>query len=282
MDMRIDSTVCLNRMDMKNHLFQIFIILTFTLSLSACKSREKVVYLQSNQDEWEVIDTANYCLKIKPGDELSIVVSSRHPELCAPFNMSTTLDVYETNSKKELIIGVGKKYTNSFFVDPQGNIYYPYLGTFHLESLTKYQVQDSIQRFLRNNGYVSDAIVHVDISNLHYTVLGEVETPGIQKFSGDRLTIFNALASVSDMSIYGERSNVKILRQDKNTTTVKAIDLRDPALFTSPYYFVEQNDIIYVEPNHGKAQNRDMSNLNSFSIRITNLLLSIANLFVSL
>ncbi len=267
---------------MKKSLFQIFIILTFTLSLSACKSREKVVYLQSNQDEWEVIDTANYCLKIKPGDELSIIVSSQYPELCAPFNMGTTWEPYSINSNSYMRVeNYGGGYTNKFVVDPEGNIYYPYLGKFHIQNLTKYQVQDSIQNFLRANGYVADATVIASLINLHYTVLGEVASPGTISFTGDRLTIFNAWASANDMLEFGERYNVKLLRQEGSKINVKAIDLRNPSLITSPYYYVEQNDIIYVEPNNAKAQNREMSSLNDFTVSITNLLLRVANIFVS-
>ncbi len=240
------------------------------------------MYLQSNQDEWEVIDTANYCLKIKPGDELSIVVSSRHMELCAPFNMSTTLPQYDTNNSFSVQEGNDQGKPAKFVVDPEGNIFYPYLGKFHIQNLTKYQVQDSIQNFLRANGYVADATVIASITNLHYTVLGEVASPGSKSFTGDRLTIFNALASANDMLEFGERYNVKLLRQEGTQIKVNAIDLRDPALISSPFYYVEQNDIIYVEPNHAKAQNREMSSLNSFSVSITNLLLRIANIFVSL
>ncbi len=267
---------------MKKSLFQIFIILTFTLSLSACKSREKVVYLQSNQDEWEVIDTANYCLKIKPGDELSIVVSSQHMELCAPFNMPAYLKPYDLNTNGQIQTVAYGGTPAKFVVDPAGNIFYPYLGKFHIQDLTKYQVQDSIQSFLRTNGYVADATVIASITNLHYTVLGEVASPGTKTFTGDRLTIFNALASANDMLEFGERYNVKLLRQEGTQIKVNTIDLRDPALISSPYYYVEQNDIIYVEPNHAKAQNREMSSLNSISVSITNLFLRLANIFVSL
>ena len=125
-------------------------------------------------------------------------------------------------------------------------------------------------------------MVNVTITNLKYTVLGEVKRPGLKTFSGDRFTIINALASVSDMTEYGERYNVKLVRHEGNTVKVKLIDFRDPDLLTSPYYYVEQNDIIYVEPNHAKAHNRDMSSLNSFSVSITNLMLRITNLLISL
>ena len=265
---------------MRNKL--ILFLITSILFLSACKSREKVVYMQSDDTEWGVIDTANYCITIKPGDQLNIIVMSQRPELAAPFNMQAFPTPYSASSGTQLQISSYGGSPHVFDVDPDGVIFYPYLGAFRIAGMNKYQVQDSIQSFLRNNGFVNDAMVNVTITNLKYTVLGEVKSPGLKTFSGDRFTIINALASVSDMTEYGERYNVKLVRHEGNTAKVKLIDFRDPDLLTSPYYYVEQNDIIYVEPNHAKAHNRDMSTLNSFSVTITNLMLRITNLLISL
>lgn len=265
---------------MRSNIVLIFIVIT--LFLSACKSREKVVYMQSDETDWTTIDTANYCITIKPGDQLNILVTSQRPELAAPFNMQAfprPASVANGGTLQTVSYG-GVPHT--FDVDPEGKIFYPYLGPFTIAGMNRYEVQDSIQRFLRNQGYVNDAMVNVSITNLHYSVLGDVKNPGQKTFSGDRFTIINALATVSDMTEYGERYNVKLVRQDGANTIVKQIDFRDPALLTSPYYYVEQNDIIYVEPNHAKAHNRDMSSLNSFSVSITNLLLRITNLLISL
>jgi polysaccharide export outer membrane protein len=165
-----------------------------------------------------------------------------------------------------------------FWVDKEGYIDYPTMGKVYVEGMTRSQLSDSIQNYLISTNLIADAIVSVRFSNHKYTVLGEVSRPGVYSMGSDRVTIFDAIAEAGDITIYGEHDKVRLLRNEDGKETVYTVNLLDPAVLTSPYYYIHQNDVLYVEPNSTKSSNREVSQLYTFALSILSTAISIATL----
>jgi polysaccharide export outer membrane protein len=142
--------------------------------------------------------------------------------------------------------------------------------------MTRSQLADSIQNHLIHNNLILDPVVKISFQNFKISILGEVNNPGQFSFTYDRVSIFDALAKAGDLSIFGERNKVRLLREEDGKQTVYDIDLRDANIITSPYYYLHQNDVLYVEPNKSKATNREVSNLYSFGISLVSLAVTMA------
>lgn len=223
-----------------------FYILFFSLVMlltTGCGSSSQVTYIQGavNLPAREI--TENYDLRIKKDDMLSIRVYCREPELAAPFNP----DVAGNETKKGVL------------VNSVGDIDYPVFGRIRAEGLTCTQLADKIREMLITAGYIQDPTVNVSIVNFKVSILGEVTQPGIMEIISERVTIFEAIAEVRDISIFGKRKSVKLIREENGQRKVYQVDLTDPALMNTPYYYLQQNDVIYVEPNSTKTAQRNIS-----------------------
>ena len=143
-----------------------------------------------------------------------------------------------------------------FVVDSDGNINYPMFGKINVLDMSRMQLADSIASMLENNGYIKDPVINVIISNFKISVLGEVLRPGIYNIDSERVTILEAISKAGDLSIYGKRNKVKLIRENNVTCIVKELDLIISSILTSPEYYFIQNDVIYVVPNYVKAPAR--------------------------
>lgn len=230
---------------------------TLSLFLSSCSSK-KLAYL-NNADVNTVIEiTENYDLKIKKDDQLSIIVNSREPALAAHFNMMLTNRDFAGSS----MVSTGQGGTpQKFIVDSDGNINYPLFGKLNVIGMTRSELADSISGMLSNNGYIQDPVVNVNIGNFKISVLGEVQRPGIYDIDSERITIFEAISRAGDLTVYGRRNKVKLLREVDGQRVVKELNLNDSSILTSPDYYLAQNDVIYIEPNAVKASQRSYSAL---------------------
>ena len=121
----------------------------------------------------------------------------------------------------------------------------------------------------------------VEFYNARYSVIGEVTRPGQYAMTNDRITIFDAVANAGDLTIFGERDKVRVLRDKEGTQEYHTLDLKDPEIMKSPYYYLQQNDVVYVEPNKSKASNREVSSLYTFGISIVSVLLTVTNIIIS-
>ena len=229
---------------------------------SACQSYKKVPYLQ----DAEVLKQVNTQVspvqdaRLIPGDEVSILVSTSDPVVSQPFNAQGS----------------------TFLLDDQGNINYPVLGKLPLNGLTSREAENLITERLKS--YVKERpTVVVRMSGFKVSVLGEVASPGVYPVVNEQINVLEGLAMAGDLTIYGVRDNVKLIREDKNGhKQFVTLNLNDADLLLSPYYQLQQNDILYVTPNKTKAQSADIGTSTTMWISGFSILVSIASLLVNI
>ncbi len=245
------------------------------LLLTSCAPVKDIAYFQDKAlNNPEKIDQFGGIV-IQPNDILSIVVSSRSPELASIFNISGS------SASKE---GTGS--TLGYTVDNGGYIDFPVLGPIDVSGMTRAELAAKIKDMLLKKGYINDAVVTVEFLNFKVSVLGEVNSPGTYSITDDKVTVLQALSMAGDLTIYGKRGNVTVMREINGERTFYNINLCSVDLFKSPAYNLQQNDIIYVEPSQEKARQStiDDKNLRITSIVVSSgsILLSLATLLVSL
>lgn len=259
---------------MKHLLKSLFFAIVACVMLSSCGARKKIVYIQG-ADTLQLVNTYDYATRIQKDDQLSIIVSCKEPELAAPFNMELSQRAFTSKSASVTYSNSGGS-PQIYWVDGKGDINFPTIGTLHVEGMTRADLARYLQKYLIDNGYIQDPIVNVTYLNHKFSVLGEVANPGQYTMAVDRVTIFDAIAMARDLTIYGERDKIRLIREVEGKVTVSTLDLRDPNIVTSPYYYIQQNDVIYVEPNKSKASNREVSSLYSFAVSLTSLAITVA------
>lgn len=255
------------------------ILLCSILLLTACSSQKRIVYLQDVQTDLKKEITHNYEISIQRNDILAIMINSQNPELALPFNMplvSYQLGTAGVNVAQQRILG--------YLVDVEGYIDFPLLGKIHVEGLTRKQFIEHLKTRLIDEDLIKDPIITVEFLNARISVIGEVNRPGSYALSGERLTLLEAISQAGDLTIYGKRDRVAVIRESGNERTVTYHDLRSADLFASPYYYLQQNDVVYVEPNKAKAGQSGINQNNSIAVwvGVLSLLTSIAALIINL
>ena len=245
--------------------------------LTACQSYKKVPYLQDAEVVlYSTQDAQLYDAKIMPKD-LTIVVSCTSPELAAPFNLTVA-----TQGNTNLSSTTTQPVLQQYLVDNDGNINFPVLGELHVGGLTKKATEQMIVEKLKP--YIKEIpIVTVRMVNYKISVIGEVARPGTFTISNEKVNILEALAMAGDMTVYGLRDDVKLIRENANgKQEIIPLDLNKAGTILSPYYYLQQNDIIYVTPNKAKARNSDVGNSTSLWFSATSILVSIASLLFNI
>lgn len=258
---------------MKPFLTKLVYAFCVVMLLSGCGARKKIVYVQGASEIGTFENQHAYSQKIKPDDRLSIIVNCKEPELAAPFNMQLTQRAFTGGATIQSYNGGSPM---SFWVNAEGEINYPTIGMFKVAGMTRKELQDYLQNYLQDNGYIQDPVVVVEFSGAKISILGEVNRPGQYTLSSDRISIFDAIAMAGDLNIYGERNKVRLIREVEGKQHVHTLNLTDPQIINSEFYYLEQNDVLIVEPNNSKASNREVSSLYSFAISLTSLALTIA------
>lgn len=243
--------------------------------LYSCNSTKEIAYLQDLQPQNKESVSANRGITIQPKDILSIVVSCKDPELAAMFNLPTVS--YQQNS--EIVSGNGgSQQLLGYTVDEKGEINFPVIGKIKVVGLSRWELQEKIKNELTSRNLLKDMVVTVEFQNFKISILGEVTNPGSYRVEGDKVTILEAISMAKDLTIYGLRDQVYVIREENGQRTISKVDLRSKDLFKSPVYFLKQNDIIYVQPNKVKA---GQSTLNENSLKSVGLWISIASLLTS-
>ena len=221
-----------------------------------------------------------YDARIMPKDLLTITVNTTDPQASIPFNLTTQTPASVTSS--ELIYSTSQPTLQRYLVDNSGNIDFPVLGTLHVGGLTKGEAESMIRERLMS--YLKEVpVVTVRMVNYKISVLGEVSKPGTFTVSNEKINVLEALAMAGDMTVYGLRDNVKLIREDATgKRQIVELDLNDADLVMSPYYYMQQNDILYVTPNKAKAKNSDIGNSTTIWVSVTSILVSIASLVVNI
>ena len=249
--------------------------------LVACQSYKKVPYFQ----DVDVVNQAKqqerlYDARIMPKDLLTIVVSCTNPELAVPFNLTVASNAGMAVSSSSYV--TAQPTLQTYLVDNDGDINFPVLGELKLGGLTKKEAEQLIIDRLKP--YIKETpIVTVRMVNYKISVIGEVARPGTFTISNEKVNLLEALAMAGDMTVYGLRDNVKLIREDANgKQQIVTLDLNKAETILSPYYWLQQNDIVYVTPNKAKARNSDVGNSTSLWFSATSILVSIVSLLVNI
>lgn len=259
----------------------IFAFVAAVLFVSSCAAPTNIAYFQNRLvNHPEEIDK-HAGIVIQPKDMLSIVVSSKNPELVVMFNLP--LVSYQAGSE---IVSSGYQKLMGYVVDNDGYIDFPILGRLKVAGLTRWELSEMIKNRLLDEGYLSDAVVVVEFMNFKVSVIGEVNAPGTYTIQGDKVTVLQAISLARDLTIFGMRENVTVIRERNGQRTMYQINLCDVSMFNSPAYYLQQNDIVYVEPSAVKARQSttDDKTLRMSSILVSggSLLVSVATLIISL
>ena len=202
-------------------------------------------------------------------DRLSIIVNSKNPELSLPFNMSgsRSYSVEADGSISNNEVGVlSDEKEKGYLVDINGNIDFPVLGQLHVEGLTRRQLTELIKKRLINEELLKDPMVTVNFLNFKFSVLGEVGHVGTFEVKGDRITLLEALAMAGDLTPRSRLDRIAVIREYGNKRRILFHDIRSKDIFTSPYYYLQQNDIVYVEPTNMKATEQAQRKLSTWSM----------------
>ena len=252
----------------------LFGLVALALLVSSCASTKDIAYFQNKMvNQPEKIDK-HAGIVIQPKDMLSIVVSSRNPELVAMFN----LPVVSYQAGGEVTLNTAQQRLMGYVVDEEGFIEFPVLGKLNIVGKTRWEVAELVKNKLIQEGYLSDAVVTVEFLNFKISVLGEVASPGTFSIDGDKVTVLQAISLARDLTIFGRRDNVSVIREQDGKRTIYEINLTDVDLFKSPAYYLQQNDIVYVQPNDIKAR---QSTTDDKTLRIASIGLSSGSLLIS-
>lgn len=241
--------------------------------LSSCGTVKDIAYFQNKViDQPEKIDK-HAGIVIQAKDMLSIIVSSRNPELVSMFNlpMVTLVAGTDNGSDSQRILG--------YVVDNEGCIDFPVLGTMQVAGMTRVELAQMIKKRLISQGLLSDAVVTVEFMNFKVSVIGEVNSPGTYTIQGDKVTILQAISLARDLTIFGLRENVSVIRERDGERVIYEVNLCDVSMFNSPAYYLQQNDVVYVQPSEIKAR---QSTTDDKSLRMTSIFVSGGSLLVSL
>lgn len=261
------------------------------LAAASCSTPKDITYFQDVTHGEMIQPLERNDIKVRPEDKLSIVVSTQDPALSSMFNLVTTQNRIGSGSSGGTLGGSsagGSGQTSLYTVDADGDINFPVLGRLHVAGMNRTQLAKYIETEIKSRELVKDPIVTVDYANTGISVLGEVKSPGRVEFNKDHLTIVEAIAMAGDIAPDGMRQNVTVMREGENgRQTVYKVDLTDMKLLAqSPVYYMQQNDVIYVEPND-KAKRNTTPNGNSpftpaFWFSIASFAMTIGTLVISL
>ncbi len=246
----------------------------------SCSAPSRVTYFQDlrpGESEQKVIAATE--IKVRPGDKLSIIVNSRDPQLTQLFNLP-----YVAQQIGQGVVTVNSTSTNSqgvsgYTVDEQGMIDFPVLGKIEIAGKNREEIAAFIKGELLAKNLVKDPVVTVEYMNLCISVLGEVTKPGRYSIDRDKVTVLDAISMAGDLTIYGKREKVLVLREEEGVQHVYGINLCSAEhLYTSPVYYLRQNDVVYVEPNNVRAR---QATVNGNNVRSTSFWISLASLLTT-
>lgn len=261
----------------KQMLQRIFQLLVAVALFSGCAAPQIAYFQDVYAGSAEPIATGTD-IRVQPEDKISIVVNSRDPLLANLFNLPVvTRTIGATAGQTEYFTDRG---VSGYTVNKAGDIEFPVLGKVHIAGMTREEIAAKIKNELISQNLVKDPVVTVEFMNLTVSVLGEVTKPGRYNIDKDRMTLLDAIGMAGDLTVYGERNRVMVQREVEGKQQVYFVDLTSAkSLYSSPVYYLKQNDLVYVEPNKVKAR---QSTVNGNTIRSSSFWVSIGSLLTSI
>ena len=266
---------------MKNNSSYVTLSLCVMLSLlTSCMSTKKVTYFENKDEINTALSKTLYEAKIMPKDVLQIQVFTMTPEAAEPFNLIKANSSTTTTTTSSG--GQGTIY--DYLVDNDGNIEYPVLGTLHLGGLSKPEAEQLIKSKIKP--YLAekeDIIVHVAMMNYKYAVLGGVKAPGLYSTRNEKVSILEAIAQAGDLTTFAYRDRIFLIRENaEGQKDFHQLDINDANIINSPYYYLQQNDVVYVEPRKIETRNAFISANTSIWISLASALMSVATFIIAL
>lgn len=269
-------------------------LLLSLFATTSCISDKRILYLQGADALYAKSKNISQAfeLTIQPDDELAISVTSKNAELLSAFNNNMLIGSGVGASAAGASYGATANVSSGvayFLVDKQGNIEFPIFGTINTTGKTCKQLSAQIQEMMRgknstNSVYVQDAVVNTKIMSFKVTVLGDVKNAGPQTFTGERLTVLEAIGRAGDMNSSAKRENVMVIREEDGKRKTYSLDLRDPkSVFESEAYYLQQNDVVYVQPNKSvRVKGSTGYTLLSVGATVVSMLVSVVSLVIAL
>ena len=224
---------------MKSYCFKLLVFFVASLFLVSCASKKDVLYLQNIDQINSNQGSLSYEPKLQNDDLLSIIVAADQPELTVPFNLPQIQGNYQINQNQDGI--------KTYLIDVEGNIVFPVIGKVKLAGLTRSQAVSMLEEKIKE--YITNPSVNLRILNYKFSVLGEVNRPGTFKIDSERITLLEALSQSGDLTIYGNRSNILVIREIDGKKEYNRVDITKADFINSPFYYMVQNDVVVVEPN---------------------------------
>ncbi len=259
-----------------NHIKKSVCPLLVAFMLSACSTPREIAYFQDLEYGKAEMVVKDKEITVKSKDKLSIVVKSKDPLLADLFNLPIVTHRVGYSQASSLS---QSQQVSCYTVDNKGEIDFPVLGKISVAGKNREEIADFIKKELMARNLVNDPIVTVEYANLYISVLGEVNKPGQYSINHDKLTLLDAIGMAGDLTIYGKRTNVTVMRDTDGMQKAYKVDLTSAYdLYASPVFYLQQKDVVYVEPNDTKAR---QSTVNGNNVRSTSFWVSIASLLTS-
>lgn len=257
---------------------KILLLILMVLAAVSCSTPKEISYFQDLQPgvtELTITDPVE--IKVRPKDKLSILVNAQDQKLTNMFNLPI---VSQQIGQESTGSSGNSRGVSGYTVDTDGYINFPVLGKIKVEGMTREQIAEYLTRQLKEQELIKDPVVTVEFMNLGVSVLGEVNRPGRISINRDNLTILDALSEAGDLTIFGKREKVLVLRQENGKQRVYGINLCSAEhIYSSPVYYLQQNDVVYVIPNDTKSR---QSTVNGNTVRSTSFWISLASLITSI
>nr|WP_244289987.1 polysaccharide biosynthesis/export family protein [Flavobacterium resistens] len=209
-------------------------------------------------------------IKLQPDDLLMILVSADDPEVALPFNLKT----YSTTTNNRLDIARGQETVQLYLIDQSGNIEFPVIGKLHVGGLTRTEVLKLLQDKIST--YIKNPIINLRIMNFKISLQGEVNLPGTYPIASERVTLVEALSMAKDLTIYGRRDNILVIRETNGVKSYNRVDITKSDFINSPFYYLAQNDVVYVEPNQTRINSSAVGPNTSVIISAISILVSLS------
>ena len=260
---------------MKNLIYYLILLLT----MFSCKPKENMVYMEKEKAvaETEINQAVFYGTHIQSGDLLDIKVTAFDENAVRPFNlysMNNSTSTGQVNGQTAQLAPQG------YLVDNEGFIYFPVLGKLYIKGMTLAQLRADLEKRLL--AYLTDPLVSIKQLNFNITVLGEVKKPGQYTNPSDKITVLQALGLAGDMTDYGNRTNVKLIREIDGVSKTYTIDFTNKNITNSPYYYMQQNDVLYIEPDLIKKKTANIDPNRNLAFQIGGIALGVASILISL
>lgn len=250
--------------------------------LASCGTPKEIVYFQDIKGETTLRADKAEPIRLKPTDQISVIVNSRDPQVTAMFNLpyyTKRLGDSQSLTSNNAVVANAQTGVSGYTVDSDGYIDFPVLGKILVAGLTREEAEETIKEELLDSRQIKDPVVIIEFMNLGFSILGEVNKPGRYKIDRDRFTVLDAIGLAGDLTINGRRDNVLLVRHDgskDHTYTMNLMDARK--LYASPAFYIQQGDVIYVTPNDKRIRE---STVNANNVRSTSFWISLTSLLTS-